>query len=234
MHYSIYQYLKTRLHSALEKAYPEQYPHLSIIPITFSSITPDPLTDLATPYPLKISDVLGLPVATVSTDILNHFQFNQNFLTNTTDDIYYRGFFNFRMSSTFLLRSVYETSTDECLFKPVSATNKPEIFDKIELLLQKNQPENRPSLDLFITFPLPHSTSEHKAARLIAITSPEEIHSAKTRKYFTRRLCDEATIFYRKCPVQTDDAQLSEVRFCVLEAIYKRLLHITQMTDQKV
>jgi arginyl-tRNA synthetase len=231
MHYSIYQHLKTCLHAALEKAYPEQCPHLVSVPITFSRITPDPLTDIATPYPLQISQILRLPVTTVSQHILDHFQISSDYLLNTTDTIYCSGFFNFRMSQSLLLRSVYETCNDDCTLKMVLATNKPQIINKIELLLQKNVLENPPSIDNFITFPLPHSTCEHNAARLIAISCNDGIHSEKTCAYFKRQLLDEAKNFYRMCPIQSDDYQLSVVRFLIIKALYIRIKQMRRVPD---
>lgn len=227
MHYSIYQHLKTCLHAALEKAYPEQYPNLASVPITFSSITPDPLTDIATPYPWQISQILRLPVITAGQHILDHFQIINGYLSNTINNIFCSGFFNFRMSNILLLRSVYEAANDDCTLKIVSATNKPEIISKIELLLQKNGHVSLPPLDNFIIFPLPHSTAEHNAARLIAISCSDGIHSEKTCAYFKRQLLDEAKKFYRMCPIQSDDNQLSLVRFLITKALYTRIRQMT-------
>lgn len=230
MHYSIYEHLKTNLHTTLQKAYPEQYQKLASIPVTFSSITPDPQTDIATPYPLKISQFLGLPVATVSQQILDHFQINRNYLSNTAEDLFYRGFFNFRLSDTFLLRSVYETALANSTVDPLPVKNKPEIINKIEVLLQKNEPQNLPPLDLFIPFSLSHSTAEYKAARVIALSNPDGIHSVKTCDYFTQQLLNEVNNSYRKCPIQTDDYPLSMLRFLIFKAIYTR---VTQLASIK-
>lgn len=224
---SIYLYLKTSLHTALEKAYPEQYPHLSSIPITFSSITPDPLTDLATPYPLKISQSLKLPVTLVSQHLLNHFPISSDYLANTADTTFYRGFFNFRLSDKFLLLSLYETATINCQQKTSSShVNVPEIIRKIELLLHTNTPGNLPSLDHFLKLPLPHTSPEHQASRLIALSSPDGIHSTKTGEYFKRRLLDEAKNCYRKCPIQCENSQLSILRFCITKSIYIRIMQM--------
>jgi hypothetical protein len=233
MHYSIYQYLKTCLHSALQKAYPQQYLHLESIPITFSSITPDPLTDIATPYPLKISQLLGLPVATVSQQILDQFQINRDYLSNTADNLFCRGFLNFRLSDKLLLQSVYHTSINDNNFNDASIKSDHVIINKIRLLLQKNKPENLPSLDVFINWPLPHSTSEYRSARLIALSSLDGIHSAQTGDYFKRQLLDEAINCYRRCPIQTDDYQLSMLRFLVTKAIYIRISQVTSIAFRK-
>jgi arginyl-tRNA synthetase len=234
MHYSIYQYLKTSLHSAIQKAYPQQYPHLESIPITFSSITSDPLTDIATPYPLKISQLLGLPVAAVSQQILDQFQINRDYLSNTADNLFCRGFFNFRLSDKLLLQSVYHTSIIDNTLNNVLIKSDHEIINKIRLLLQKSEPENLPSLDVFINWLLPHSTSEYKSARLIALSSLDGIHSAKTGDYFKRRLLDEAKNFYRRCPMQTDDYQLSMQRFLIIKAIYIRISQVTSIAFRKI
>ncbi len=232
MHYSIYQHLKTCLQAATEKAYPEKYPHLKTIPITFSSITPNPLTDIATPYPLKISQFTGLPVVMVSQHLLEHFQIKTDYLSNTIDNIPYRGFFNFRLSNSFLLRSVYETGFGIITDNNILTTNKPDIICKIILLLQKNGLEHLPSLSQFIEIPLPDSTAEQNAARLIALSDPDGIHSVKTCKYFKRRLLYEADNCYRKCPLQTDDGQLSALRFLTFKALSIRIIQLSSIKQK--
>jgi hypothetical protein len=226
MHYSIYQYLKTGLHSALQKAYPQQYPDLESIPITFSSITPDPSIDIATPWPQKIAQFLNLPVAPVSQYLLKHFQINTDILSSTIYTIPDRGFYNFRISQAFLLETVYETSTNDDAFNKISTANRPNIINKIELLLEKSKPENLPSLDQFITFHLPCSTQEYKATRLIALSSLDGIHSAKTCEFFMRKLLDYSDKCYRKCPLQTDDYQLSSLRYFIIRALYARIAQL--------
>jgi hypothetical protein len=105
-------------------------------------------------------------------------------------------------------------------------TNVPEIIRKIELLLQKNEPKSFPELDQFIKSSLPHTSPEYQTSRLIAISSPDAVHSTKTGEYFKRRLLDEAKMCYRKYPIQCENSQLSTLRFCIMKAIYIRTMQM--------
>ncbi|HEX2956525.1 MAG TPA: hypothetical protein VHO70_06830, partial [Chitinispirillaceae bacterium] len=155
---SIYHHLRESLHKATTDAFPEHCQDLRSVPITFSCITPDPLTDIATPYPLKISWFLSLPVTTVTQRIIDCFQINSDYISTTKDTLFRNGFLNFSLSDTFLLRSVYETSISETESVSLPAGNIPEILKKIQILLQRFTPSEVPACDQFVIRPLPHST----------------------------------------------------------------------------
>jgi hypothetical protein len=220
----VYDYLRTQLNTAFVKAFSTLIT-VPDIPILFTSISPDLTTDITTPFPLKISQVLNIPVSTVSAHLLSNFCFDNNYLSNTSKDLYYNGFFNFRLSSRFLLRSVYAAAISDPEVIDRTTSDYP-ILDKIQSFLKKNVPEEVPVIEEFITMLNVYGDHERRALRLIGISNSDAVHSEGAGIYFKKRLIAEAQNLYRKCPLRTADSDLNLLRFFIVKALYNRIMMI--------
>jgi hypothetical protein len=225
----VYDYLRTQLNTAFIKAF-STLTTVPDIPILFTTITPDLTTDIATPFPLKISQALNIPVSTVSAHLLNDFSFDNNYLSNNSKDLYHNGFFNFKLSSRFLLHSVYVAANSDPEAIDRDTSNYP-ILEKIRILLENSVPEKIPAIEYFTSIPNFFGDHERNALRLIGISNCDAVHSESAGFYFIKRLIDEVQDFYRKCPLRTPDTELNLFRFFIAKALYNRIMMLNTLLN---
>lgn len=219
---SIHTYIRTRLNEAFSKAFCYLGDPPSI-PLTFSSITPDSSVDIATPFPLKISNALHIPVLKVSDLLLQNFYFDKNYILNTAEDLFFRGYLNFRLAPSLVFRSVYET----CLCDNPAGANcrepSSDILNKISTLLKCTSPENLPQYDQLKVLINKLTGFELRIARLIAVSGEDAIHTLGARSFFIKHLLSEACLFYKACPVPVRDTGHSLLRIIIFKALINRI-----------
>jgi hypothetical protein len=194
-----------------------------VVPVTFSTITPDTSIDIATPFPLKISRLLDIPVSRAGSILLENFHIDGNYLLNTTEDLFYRGFLNFRLSRLLIFRSVYETCMSEIPSTSTVSVTTPDVIHKIQNLLQRNFPTVIPSFDQFIIPAMKCAGPEFEVSRLIAVSGEDAVHSSGARTYFRNRLIAETQLYYKSCPINLKDSRHSLFRIIILKALFNRI-----------
>lgn len=228
---SIHTYIRTGLNEAFSRAfcYLDGAPP---VPLTFSSITPDSSVDIATPFPLKISNVLHIPVSEVSDLLLQNFYFDKNYVLNTAENLFCRGYFNFRLAPSLIFRSVYETCL--CDNPAVAIYSKPtsDIIKKINILLKCNFPEEIPPYDQFKILTGKSTNLELRIARLIAVSDEDAVHSSGAGYFFKNHLLRAASLFYKECPVPVRDAGHSLLRIIIFKALINRIRTLSVMHEQ--
>ncbi|MBN1603977.1 MAG: hypothetical protein JW915_20365 [Chitinispirillaceae bacterium] len=227
---SIHTYIKTRLNEAFSRAF-FYLGNPPLVPLTFSSITPDPSVDIATPFPLKISNALHIPVLEVSDLLLQNFSFDKNYILNTAENLYFRGYLNFRLAPSLVFHSVYET----CLCDNPAGANCKEpssdIINKISTLLKYTSPENFPRYDQLKVLTNKLTGFELRIARLIAVSGEDAIHSRGAHSFFIKHLLSEACLFYKACPVPVRDTGHSLLRIIIFKALINRIRILSVMQD---